>query len=54
MEQKFSIFALEKEYDHPHYLYEDCFEFIKTYNTLEEAKKEQNIIKFKTMILPSY
>lgn len=54
MEQKFSLFALERKFNHPHYLYEDCFEFLETYNTLEEAKIEQEKIKFKTIILASY
>lgn len=62
MEQKFSLFQIEKPYyglssyvgDFKTVCIISCFEYINTYDTLEEAKIAQKEYKQKTLILPSY
>lgn len=47
---KFSLFII-----HPTWkITRGCFEFINTFNTLEEAKSAQKEYEEKTIILPSY
>jgi len=56
--KKFSLFLLERPVGHEYMQEGDfvkrTFEFIKTYNTLEEAEAAQKMYKQKTIILPSY
>ena len=51
---KFSLFRLEKVVQKHIPLVEKCFEYIDTYNTLEEAQSAQKEFKNKSIILPSY
>lgn len=52
---KYSLFLLEKYYNGwGSDLMQECFEYIDTYDTLEEAQSEQKELKQKTIILPSY
>lgn len=52
---KFSLFRTERPYGlGVSNLFMACFEFIATYNTLEEAKSAQKEIEGQTIILPSY
>lgn len=62
MEQKYSLFVLEKPYyEPPSYIGEfkavctiSCFEYLSTFDTLEQAQKYQKEWDVKTLILPSY
>ena len=59
MIQKYSLFQLEKQIHRPsefggYVLTEDCFEYMETFDTLEEAQDNAKHITFKTIILPSY
>lgn len=52
---KFSLCRTERPYGlGASNLLMTCFEFIATYNTLEEAKSAQKEIEYQTLILPSY
>ena len=62
MEQKYSLFVLEKPYyESSSYIGEfkavrtvSCFEYLGTFDTLEQAQKDQKEWDVKTLILPSY
>lgn len=45
---KFSLFLVEDIFG------EECFRYIDTFNTLEEAQEEQSKDNMKSIILPSY
>lgn len=54
---KFSLFRTEKVEgeSHPTFMVvRGCFEFIETFDSLEEAKSAQKEYKESTIILPSY
>lgn len=54
---KFSLFITERTENETHPAWKmtkGCFEFINTFNTLEEAKSAQKGYKEETIILPSY
>ena len=54
---KFSLFLLDKKHKGWGESFIDivkCFEYIGTYDTLEEAQSVQKEYKQKTLILPSY
>lgn len=50
---KFSLFRTEK-YFSPSIIKQGCFEFINTFDSLEEAKSAQKEYEENTIILPSY
>lgn len=55
MEQKYSLFLLEKHFGgFMSDLTEGCFKYVNTFNTLEEAKTEQEKFELKTIILIGY
>lgn len=62
MIQKYSLFAIEKRIhfsscfvgEFGSTLTESCFEYLDTFDTLEEAQKDQKEWDVKTLILPSY
>lgn len=54
---KFSLFITEKTENDTHPAWKitrGCFEFIKTFDSLEEAKSAQKEYEENTIILPSY
>jgi hypothetical protein len=51
---KFSLFYIEKLSDNAHFNFESCFEYINTYNTLEQAQISQKEFREKTIIIPTY
>lgn len=54
---KFSLFITEKTENptHPAFkITKGCFEFINTFDTLEEAKSAKKEYEEETIILPSY
>lgn len=56
---KYSIFFLEEFIDREYaqigtYLSKPCFEYIDTYDTLEEAQSTQKEFKNKSIIIPTY
>lgn len=54
---KFSLFRTERiegEQQSTFRVTRSCFEFIETFNSLEEAKSAQKEYKENTIILPSY
>lgn len=56
---KYSLFATEKKFETAYtrigtHLTESCFEYLGTFDTLEEAQKESKEYDVKTLILPSY
>jgi len=54
---KFSLFRVEKSENDQHPTFRiitSCFEFIETFNSLEEAKSAQKEYEESTIILPSY
>lgn len=62
LSHKFSLLKLEKKFyiqstiakDYQNTLSERCFEYIGTFDTLEQAKFEQKERDFRTIIIPSY
>ena len=62
MKQKFSLFQIEKPYyESSSYIGEfkavctiSCFEYLGTFDTLEQAQEDQKEWDVKTLILPSY
>jgi len=66
MEQKYSLFQIEKQYgtisDNHFVGYESnssmlviaCFEYFATFDSLEDAKAKQKKYHFKTIIIPTY
>lgn len=62
MEQKYSLFQIERSvYPAPTIIgefnssvVEQCFCYLKTFDSIEEAKKEQKDCPLKTIILTSY
>ena len=54
MIQKYSLFQIEKIIQRHVPLVEKCFEYVKTYDTLEEAQIAQKENKNRSLILPSY
>ena len=51
---KFSLFLLETEFGFMSDLYQECFKYVETFNSLDEAKDAQKEYKRRTIILPSY
>jgi hypothetical protein len=52
---KYSLFLLEKHYgEWGSNLTQGCFEYVETYNTLEEAKSAQKEYELKTIILANF
>lgn len=53
---RFSLFGVEKIIPRGSYesLYENDMTYLNTFDSLEEAKREQKEYDFKTIILPSY
>lgn len=52
---KFSLFRTDKyRYITENVVTNSCFEFIETFDSLEEAKSAQKEYKESTIILPSY
>lgn len=53
---KFSLFRTEKPFESKSHfrIKQGCFEFVNTFDTLEEAKLAQKEYKEETIILPSY
>lgn len=56
---KYSLFAIEKKYETAYtqigvHLTESCFEYLGTFDTLEEAQGDSKEYDVKTLILPSY
>jgi len=56
---KYSLFAIEKKFETAYsvigtYLTESCFEYLGTFDTLEDAQKDQKEYDIETLILPSY
>lgn len=59
---KFSLFRLEKPYrknievigQFSDMLITPCFEYINTFDSLEQAKSVEKQLKYKSIILPSY
>jgi len=54
MEQKFSLFLLERESKSHIPFVKKCWEFVATYDSLDVAKCHAENIKLKTIILTSY
>jgi hypothetical protein len=59
MKQKYSLFIIEKRYETDNtaigsYLTTNCFEYVDTFDTLEEAYDNSVHILEKTLIIPSY
>lgn len=54
MKQRFSLFQLEKDYIFNQDFKEPCFEYLDTFETLEEAQDKQKQFGFKTIIIPTY
>jgi len=52
---KYSLFLLEKYYGRwGDVLYQSCFEYVETFDTLEEAQSAQEEYELKTIILSSW
>lgn len=56
---EYSLFLLEESYETEFtpigsYLTKSCFEYVDTFDTLEQAKLEQKKYKLKTIIIPTY
>lgn len=56
---KYSLFAVERKYETSYtpigtHLTESCFEYLNTFDTLEEAQQKQKEYDVRTLILPSY
>ena len=62
MKQQFSLFRLERQYhkglsyvgEFNSIITESCFEFVESFDTLEEAQLVQKGYKLKTKIIPTY
>lgn len=57
--KKYSLFFIEEKYETSYTpigvnLTKKCFDYIDTFDTLEDAIKEQKEYDLKTIILPSY
>lgn len=53
-QNKFSLFLLETEFGFMSDLYQECFKYVETFNSLDKAKEVQKEYKKRTIILPSY
>ena len=51
---KFSLFRLEKYYTMSDDIVIKCFEYIDTFDSLEDAQKAQNKEELKTLIINSW
>ncbi len=52
--EKYSLFKIEKKSDNPHYVFEDCFEYVETFNNLESAKVAQKTFRGRSLIIKTY
>ena len=52
--EKYSLFKIEREFDHSHYLFEDCFEYVETFEDLESAKAAQKTLRERSLIIKTY